>query len=195
MLIIPSAGVFAAAADPVYVTHMASASLSVGTYSIPRGGVDDQTPHAEDEIYVVVSGRSGFAGPWGRAQLGPGSVLFVPAGEEHRFVDITDDLTLLVIFAPPYSGEDLSVRPGSCYPCQPATLGPLELPAPPALPALPAQVLRRLHCLHFLHRLAPSCAVGGAVCGKRRVRIVAATARLWGVSSPCHPTPPGRRRS
>jgi hypothetical protein len=36
--------------------------------------------------------------------VGPGSVVFVAAGEEHRFVDVTEDLTLLVLFAPPYSG-------------------------------------------------------------------------------------------
>jgi mannose-6-phosphate isomerase-like protein (cupin superfamily) len=106
MQVISGAGVFAASGSPVYVTHMASSQLSVGTYSIPRGGVDDQSPHAEDEIYVVMSGRAGFEGPWGRAPAGPGAVLFVPAGEEHRFVEVTEDLTLLVIFAPPYSGED-----------------------------------------------------------------------------------------
>jgi hypothetical protein len=32
-------------------------------------------------------------------------VLFVPAEEEHRFVDIIEDLTVLVIFVPPYSGH------------------------------------------------------------------------------------------
>jgi mannose-6-phosphate isomerase-like protein (cupin superfamily) len=106
MQIISGAGVFAGSSSPVYVTHMASAQLSVGTYSIPAGGVDDQSPHAEDEIYVVTSGRSGFTGPWGRTEVGVGSVIYVPAGEEHRFVDVTEDLTLLVIFAPPYSGED-----------------------------------------------------------------------------------------
>ena len=108
MRIISDAGVFAATGSPVYTTHMASSQLSVGTYSIPRGGVDDQSPHAEDEIYVVTSGQAGFEGPWGRVSVGPGAVLFVPAGEAHRFVDVTEDLALLVIFAPPYSGEDLS---------------------------------------------------------------------------------------
>ena len=38
--------------------------------------------------------------------VSPTQVIYVPAGEEHRFVDVTEDLTLLVIFAPPYSGED-----------------------------------------------------------------------------------------
>jgi mannose-6-phosphate isomerase-like protein (cupin superfamily) len=106
MQIIADAGVFSASGSAAYVTHMASTSLSVGTYSIPRGGVDDQSPHAEDEIYVVTAGHAGFEGGWGRAEVGAGSVIYVPAGEEHRFVDVTEDLALLVIFAPPYSGED-----------------------------------------------------------------------------------------
>ena len=30
----------------------------------------------------------------------PGTVVFVPAGEEHRFVDVEEDLTVLVVFGP-----------------------------------------------------------------------------------------------
>jgi hypothetical protein len=33
------------------------------------------------------------------------TVLFVPAGEAHRFHDITEDLTLLVIFGPAYGSR------------------------------------------------------------------------------------------
>jgi len=29
----------------------------------------------------------------------PGSVVFVPAGEAHKFTDITEDLALVVVFA------------------------------------------------------------------------------------------------
>jgi hypothetical protein len=29
-------------------------------------------------------------------------VIFVPAGEEHRFVDVVEDLALLVVFGPAY---------------------------------------------------------------------------------------------
>jgi mannose-6-phosphate isomerase-like protein (cupin superfamily) len=31
--------------------------------------------------------------------------LFVPAGEEHRFHDVTEDMALLVFFAPAYTGR------------------------------------------------------------------------------------------
>lgn len=85
-----------------YIEHFRSAQMSVGTYSIPAGGVDDQTPHTEDEIYVVTAGRARLVTDSGSTDVGPGDVLFVPSGEEHRFVDVAEDLTLLVCFAPPY---------------------------------------------------------------------------------------------
>jgi mannose-6-phosphate isomerase-like protein (cupin superfamily) len=90
-----------------YVEHVRSAALSLGTYSIPPGGVDDQVPHAEDEVYVVLAGRGAFTGTAGTVAVGPGTVLSVPAGEDHHFHDVTEDLAVLVVFAPPYSG-----RPG-----------------------------------------------------------------------------------
>lgn len=74
--------------------------LSLGTYSIPAGADDPQQPHTEDELYVVVSGRGRFVADTGTTDVGPGTVLFVPAGEAHRFADVTDDLTVLVVFGP-----------------------------------------------------------------------------------------------
>lgn len=83
-----------------WIEHLRVPDLSVGTYSIPRGGLDDQVPHTEDEIYVVTAGRGTFeAGP-NRVAVGPGSVIYVPAGEVHRFTDVTQDLATVVLFAP-----------------------------------------------------------------------------------------------
>ena len=79
--------------------------MSVGTYSIPAGAEDDQSPHAEDEIYVVASGRGSFTAGGRTVEVGPGMTLFVPAGEDHRFHEVTEDLALLVFFAPAYSGQ------------------------------------------------------------------------------------------
>ena len=86
--------------DTHWIEHLRVPAMSLGTYSIRAGGLDDQTPHGEDEIYVVISGHSSFESGGRRVDVGPGSTLFVPALEEHRFVDITEDLTLVVIFAP-----------------------------------------------------------------------------------------------
>jgi len=90
---------------PYYVETLRTNDMSVGTYSIPVGGVDDQSPHREDEIYVVTAGRARIVTPDAAAEVGPGAVIFVPAGEEHQFVDVTEELTLLVLFAPPYTGD------------------------------------------------------------------------------------------
>ena len=94
----------AAGAANDWVEHFRVPALSVGTYCIPAGGVDDQSPHTEDEIYVVTAGQARIATPEGAAEVGPGSVIFVPAGEEHRFLDVTEDLVLLVVFGPAYTG-------------------------------------------------------------------------------------------
>ncbi|MGP4110265.1 cupin domain-containing protein [Streptomyces sp. 4N509B] len=88
-----------------WVEQLRTPDLSVGTYCVPAGGRDDQSPHTEDEIYVVTAGRAKIATPDRTAEVGPGAVIFVPAGEEHRFVDVTEDLTLLVVFGPAYGSR------------------------------------------------------------------------------------------
>jgi mannose-6-phosphate isomerase-like protein (cupin superfamily) len=88
-----------------WAEHLRVPDLSVGTYCIPAGGRDDQSPHTEDEIYVVTAGRAAIVTPDSRAEVGPGDVIFVPAGEEHRFVDVTEDLALLVVFGPAYNSR------------------------------------------------------------------------------------------
>jgi mannose-6-phosphate isomerase-like protein (cupin superfamily) len=91
-----------------WITQLVSDDLSVGTYSIPAGGLDDQTPHSEDEIYVVQSGRATLVTNSETAPVGPGSVIFVPAGEAHQFTEILEDLAMVVIFAPPYGSRGAS---------------------------------------------------------------------------------------
>jgi mannose-6-phosphate isomerase-like protein (cupin superfamily) len=103
MRIIGAAGGYRkpAGGDPnVYVEHLRVPGLSVGTYSIPAGGRDDQTPHTEDEIYVVTAGRARMVADSGAGEVGAGDVIFVPAGEVHRFEDVTEDLAALAVFAP-----------------------------------------------------------------------------------------------
>ncbi len=86
--------------DAHWVEQFRVPDLSVGTYSIPAGGTDAQEPHTEDEIYVVTAGRGRFEAGDRRIAVEPGMVIFVAAGEEHRFADITEDLAALVLFAP-----------------------------------------------------------------------------------------------
>ena len=84
-----------------WIEHLRVPSLSVGTYSIPAGGEDTQRPHTEDEVYVVMSGRGTFEAAGRRVEASAGTVLYVPADEDHRFVEVAEDLTVLVVFAPP----------------------------------------------------------------------------------------------
>ncbi|NUO99961.1 MAG: cupin domain-containing protein [Nonomuraea sp.] len=99
-------GRFEPAADGTanFVEQLRVPALSFGTYSIPAGAEDGQSPHNEDEIYVVTSGRASFTSGGRTIEAGPGTALFVPAREEHRFHDVTEDLVVLVFFAPAYTG-------------------------------------------------------------------------------------------
>jgi mannose-6-phosphate isomerase-like protein (cupin superfamily) len=100
MEILTGAGQHVATSDTHGAEHLEVPELSCGTYSLPAGGTDPQSPHTEDEIYVVTRGRATLWTPDGSAELGPGDVAFVPAGEEHRFVDIVEDFAVLVVFGP-----------------------------------------------------------------------------------------------
>lgn len=79
-------------------------TLQVKMYA-PRG-TDPQTPHARDELYFVASGRGWFFGGADRRPVGPGDVIFAPAGCVHRFEDFPDDLAVWVAFYGPEGGED-----------------------------------------------------------------------------------------
>jgi len=90
-----------------WIVHLNSADLSLGTYSIPAGGVDDQEPHTEDEVYVIQAGRATLVTTSGTVPVQPGSVVFVPAGEAHKFTDVSEDLALVVVFGPRYGSRAL----------------------------------------------------------------------------------------
>ncbi|CAN5838464.1 hypothetical protein BH24CHL6_BH24CHL6_07550 [soil metagenome] len=84
-----------------YLEFLVTDSMSAGLYVLPAGGVDGQSPHTEDEIYVVLAGRSRFSAMGETCDVEPGDTIFVPAGEEHRFHDIIDELRMIVVFQPP----------------------------------------------------------------------------------------------
>src|SRR6266571_4067345 len=103
MQIIAAAGAFtepAGGAGNHWIEHLRVADLSVGTYSVRAGRTDDQLPHTEDEIYLVTAGQARLEAAGQSAAVGPGSVIFVPAGEVHRFTDVSADLAAIVLFAP-----------------------------------------------------------------------------------------------
>lgn len=83
-----------------YTEFVRSPDLSAGIYRLPTGGTDPQQPHSEDELYYVVSGHGAIIVGDEQRPVGPGSAVFVPAQVPHRFVDITTDLVILVVFGP-----------------------------------------------------------------------------------------------
>lgn len=88
------------AADRAYHEFLSVPDLSAGLYVLEAGAVDGQSPHGEDELYVVMEGRGQVLVGGESRGIGPGSLIFVAAGVEHRFHDIEERLVLVVAFGP-----------------------------------------------------------------------------------------------
>ena len=91
---------YAGAASP-YNEFLRRRGMSVGLYVLPVGAEDKQTPHSADEVYVVLQGRGRLRVVDEQVEVKPGSVISVDHGEDHQFLDVTEDLHMLVVFAPP----------------------------------------------------------------------------------------------
>ena len=101
-----------ASSGRLYLEFLRVPSMSMGVYRLPAGGIDPQSPHTEDEVYYVVSGKAQIqVGEQDRSVSG-GSIVFVAANVPHRFHTIAEDLTVLVFFAPAeYSNQLKASRP------------------------------------------------------------------------------------
>ena len=75
--------------------------MSLGLLHLPVGAEDKQHPHMADEVYIVLKGRGTLRVVDDEVEVEPGSIVSVDHGEEHKFVNVTEDLELLVVFAPP----------------------------------------------------------------------------------------------
>jgi mannose-6-phosphate isomerase-like protein (cupin superfamily) len=89
-----------AAAPSSYLEFARRPDLSVGYYVLEPGEMDPQLPHSEDEVYVIVAGAAGFLADGSVHPIGPGDVIEVPAGVDHRFVDVVERLEVVVVFGP-----------------------------------------------------------------------------------------------
>lgn len=86
-------------AEP-YHEFLRARDMSAGLYHLEPGSQDPQGPHQEDELYYVIRGRGAFEIDGNRIDVSPGSILHVPAKVLHRFVDVSEALDVLVVFAP-----------------------------------------------------------------------------------------------
>lgn len=90
-------------ADQQFHYPIRHGTMRVGLY-VPREK-DDQTPHEQDELYIIASGNGWFVKGSDRVAFAPNDVLFVEAGIAHRFEEFSDDFATWVIFWGPSSGE------------------------------------------------------------------------------------------
>lgn len=83
-----------------YLEFLKVPDLSMGLYVLPAGGTDPQSPHTEDEVYYVVSGKAKILVANENRDVQAGSIVYVAKNVAHRFHSIEEELTLLVFFAP-----------------------------------------------------------------------------------------------
>ncbi|MGB6676262.1 MAG: cupin domain-containing protein [Terriglobales bacterium] len=83
-----------------YLEFLRVPAMSSGLYVLPAGSTDLQSPHQQDELYYVVRGRARMRAGSDDHAVSEGSVIFVAAEAEHRFYEITEELMVLVFFAP-----------------------------------------------------------------------------------------------
>jgi mannose-6-phosphate isomerase-like protein (cupin superfamily) len=87
-----------------FVYPIRHGSMRVGVYA-PRTPHDPQSPHDQDELYIVISGTGSFAKGHERRPFAPGDVIFVEAGTPHRFEGYGADFATWVVFWGPKGGE------------------------------------------------------------------------------------------
>lgn len=87
-------------ATKLYLEFLKVPDLSMGLYVLPAGGIDPQSPHTEDEVYYVVSGRARIKVEDEDRDVRAGSIVYVAKNVEHRFHSIEEELKVIVFFAP-----------------------------------------------------------------------------------------------
>lgn len=81
-----------------YLRFIDNENLSSGIYQLNVGDVDDQQPHKWDEIYYILEGKAQLIVADEMYSAKSGDILFVAAEVGHRFIDIQEDLKVLVFF-------------------------------------------------------------------------------------------------
>ena len=73
--------------------------LEAGIIVLHPNESDTQEPHSEDELYYVIKGAGWMELGEKKIQVKEGSIVFVPAGMNHRFYGNDRDLVVLYMFA------------------------------------------------------------------------------------------------
>ncbi len=82
----------------LFITLLSFGELEVEYYKPDK--IDKQLPHDKDELYAVIAGGSGqFIREGGTGtEVKEKDVLFVKAGQDHRFENFTDDFATPGLF-------------------------------------------------------------------------------------------------
>jgi mannose-6-phosphate isomerase-like protein (cupin superfamily) len=100
-----------ASTDKLYLEFLRVPDLSLGLYALPAGSTDPQSPHTEDEVYYVISGKARITVGKEDHEVRAGSIVYVAKNVEHHFHSIEADLQVLVFFAPAeYSKQQIKPR-------------------------------------------------------------------------------------
>jgi mannose-6-phosphate isomerase-like protein (cupin superfamily) len=86
--------------NKLYLEFLKVPDLSMGLYVLPAGGTDSQSPHTEDEVYYIVSGKAQIQVADENLAVQAGSIIYVAKNVEHRFHSIEEELTIIVFFVP-----------------------------------------------------------------------------------------------
>ena len=81
-----------------YYPFLNESSFAMGLYELNAKVIDNQPVHDEDEVYFIVSGKAKLVAGDSTFDVAAGSIAFVRAGISHRFVEIEEDFSALVIF-------------------------------------------------------------------------------------------------
>lgn len=86
--------------NKLYLEFLKVPDLSLGLYVLPAGGTDPQSPHTEDEVYYIVSGKAQIIVAEENRDVRAGFIVYVAKNVAHHFHSIEEELTVLVFFAP-----------------------------------------------------------------------------------------------
>ena len=89
----------AANQDGRYYRFIDNEKLTSGIYELKVGDEDLQNPHEWDELYYVLEGEATLQAGGESYDAVPGAILFVAADVDHKFVNINQDLKILVFFS------------------------------------------------------------------------------------------------
>lgn len=90
----------------VTVLQRGTLDVALSASAVPKR----QTPHTQDEVYVVVRGSGFLVHDGERDPFEAGDLVFVAAGIEHQFEDLSDDFTVWRLFYGRQGGEVTEVR-------------------------------------------------------------------------------------